>query len=112
MATASSSLGQVTTKWTKPAATDGPNCRRTEPSKGKSASTEEMKLSSSPVAGVLLQQPAKARCDQIDAKAAPLAPPLPACGRAIAFAGASLRMRQCHLCHLSPDAAGQSHMAR
>src|SRR5262245_21076336 len=58
MATASSSLGQVTTKWTKPAATDGPNCRRTEPSKGKSASTEKMKLSSSPVAGVLLQQPA------------------------------------------------------
>src|SRR5262245_38609744 len=61
----------VTTKWTKPAATDGPNCRRTEPSKGKSASTEGMKLSSSPVAGVLLQQPASdpgTRCAARDAR--------------------------------------------
>jgi len=45
--TQSSSLGLVTTKWMKLAATDGPNFKKTVPWKGKFASRTAMKLTSS-----------------------------------------------------------------
>jgi hypothetical protein len=57
--TPSSSTGTATTKWTRPAAMDGPNFDRTVPSKAKSASTAVMKPTSLRSLGRLLQQPAR-----------------------------------------------------
>src|SRR5579883_125296 len=57
----SSSPGPATTKWTKPPATDGPRCKRTEPSKDRFASIAAMKSTSSHDAGILFQQPARPR---------------------------------------------------
>ena len=42
----SSSTGTATTKWTRPAVTDGPSCSPMAPSKVKSASTAAMKPTS------------------------------------------------------------------
>src|SRR5215813_8017794 len=55
----SSSSGTATTRWRKPAATAGPNCRTTAPSKVKYASKTATTSPSSLVAQPLLQQPAK-----------------------------------------------------
>jgi hypothetical protein len=54
-----SSPGMETTKWTRPAATDGPSFSPTARSQGKSASMAATKPTSPRVPGRLLQQPAK-----------------------------------------------------
>ena len=57
---AGSSTGTATTKWTRPAATDGPRSSPMAPSKAKSASTAAMKPTSPRDRGRLLQQPVRA----------------------------------------------------